>query len=85
MDLIPGRSGDGSIRSYLGSAIGQRIAEITCDDECEPQVIVGRAVDDGNVNVFVDIRKVYLHLENGTTITFHAIEEQLGFLYDGDT
>jgi hypothetical protein len=75
----------GSIRSYLGDVKGKRVIEITCDDEYSPWVLSGRGTGDCETAIRVPVKAVYLHLDNGRTLTFYAIEDQLGFRYDGDT
>jgi hypothetical protein len=74
--------GVGSIRSYLGDIKGRRVVEVTCDDEYKRQAITDPF--DGS-EAEVKVKCVYLHFDNGHTLTFQTIEDQLGFNYDGDT
>jgi hypothetical protein len=72
-------AGCSSIRNYLPLA-GKRVVDVTCDDDYEPFLL--RDKDDV---VEVRVKRVYLHFEDGHTLTFHSIEDQLGFGWDGDT
>ncbi len=71
---------ENSIRQFLGKIKGQRVIEVTCDDDPTPM----RLVFDG-APVVADVTRIYLHFEDGSTATFYALEDQLGFNYDGES
>lgn len=68
-----------SIREAL-PIVGKKVVEVTCSDHGEPLDCCDReAIED-----FSGLGHIYLHFDDGSTATFHVIDDRLGFHYEGE-